>query len=168
MLWVSDIVQSTQLLEALGDARAHELFRMHNRVIRSRLRAHRGEEIQHTGDGLIAAFPRSEPAIRCAIAVQQELAKHNRDNPDTSFAVRIGIHAGRPLADEGRLFGVAVHTAFRICDQADGGEVIVSQEVVDDSRDSELVYRDLGEASLRGLSEGLRLYRVVWENDGTG
>ena len=52
------------------------------------------------------------------MAIQKALARHNREQPTNAIHVRIGINAGEPISTEGRLFGTAVHRAFRICARA--------------------------------------------------
>ncbi len=42
-----------------GDAKALHLLHVHNALTRNSLNAHRGREIKHTGDGIMASFHRS-------------------------------------------------------------------------------------------------------------
>jgi len=48
----TDIEGSTTLTQRLGDAKAQEVLRTHNRIVRDALKAHSGSEIKHTGDGI--------------------------------------------------------------------------------------------------------------------
>jgi class 3 adenylate cyclase len=106
------------LIQRWGDEQAHEIIRRHNAIIRACLRVYHGAEITHTGDGVEAAFTSASSAVECAMAIQQAFAKHKQEHPSQSMHVRIGINAGEAIVTEGRLFGTAVHTAFRICDRA--------------------------------------------------
>ena len=86
----------------LGDVQGQALIREHNAVVREELARHGGSEVQHTGDGFIATFPGADAAISCAVDVQRSLG----DRPASGVAVRVGIHAGDILFEEGRLVGL--------------------------------------------------------------
>jgi class 3 adenylate cyclase len=165
IILVSDVVSSGDLIRRAGDARAHELIRMHNNFIRRSLASHEGMEIAHTGDGIEAAFSSASRAVECAIAIQKEFAQHNRANPAESMHVRIGINAGEPIPTEGRLFGTAVHAAFGICARAQPGEILVSEVVhqLVAGKGFGLIAR--GRVELKGLGR-VRVHRVAWEQDG--
>ena len=165
IILVSDVVSSGDLIRRAGDARAHELIRMHNNFIRRSLASHEGMEIAHTGDGIEAAFSSASRAVECAIAIQKEFARHNRENPAESMHVRIGINAGEPIPTEGRLFGTAVHAAFGICARAQPGEILVSEVVhqLVAGKGFGLIAR--GRVELKGLGR-VRVHRVAWEEDG--
>ena len=60
----TDIVGSTEMTARLGDAAALELVRVHDALVRRGLAAHRGREVKHTGDGIMAAF--DDVPTRCA------------------------------------------------------------------------------------------------------
>jgi class 3 adenylate cyclase/tetratricopeptide (TPR) repeat protein len=162
---VSDVVSSGDLIRRSGDARAHELIRIHNTFIRRALAAHNGMEIAHTGDGIEAAFSSASRAVECAIAIQKAFATHNRGNQAESMHVRIGINAGEPIPTEGRLFGTAVHAAFGICARAQPGEILVSEVVhqLVAGKGFGLVSR--GRVELKGLGR-VRVHSVAWEEDG--
>jgi class 3 adenylate cyclase/tetratricopeptide (TPR) repeat protein len=166
IILVSDVVASGELIRRTGDARAHELIRMHNTFIRRCLASHDGAEVAHTGDGIEAAFSSASRAVECAIAIQKAFAKHNRENEAESMFVRIGINAGEPIPTEGRLFGTAVHAAFGICARAQPAEILVSEVVhqLVAGKGFELAGR--GRVELKGLGR-VRVYGVAWEEDET-
>ena len=55
----TDIVTSTDLVGLIGDEAWGELLRWHDRELRSAFANHRGEEVNHTGDGFFVAFERA-------------------------------------------------------------------------------------------------------------
>ncbi len=57
----TDIVKSTNLVEALGDTAWVDLIRWHDQTLRSLFARHGGEEIDHTGDGFFAEAKDSLP-----------------------------------------------------------------------------------------------------------
>jgi class 3 adenylate cyclase/tetratricopeptide (TPR) repeat protein len=158
----TDMQGSTEMYQRLGDARAAEVVRLHNAIIRDCLHAHGGTELHHTGDGVMAAFRSASNAIRCAIAVQRSLAEHNQSRPDTPVHVRIGLNAGEPLAQEGSLYGAAVNAAARICAHARPGQVLVADVVRQLVTGQSFSFVDRGRVTLKGFAERFRLYEVIW------
>ncbi|MCI0831182.1 MAG: alpha/beta hydrolase, partial [Chloroflexi bacterium] len=67
----TDMENSTALTQRLGDAEAQKLVRRHNTVVRNALKEHRGNEVKHTGDGIMASFPVASGALACAVAIQR-------------------------------------------------------------------------------------------------
>ena len=54
----TDIVGSTNLVEALGDEAWETMLRWHNTALREVFAAHNGDEISTTGDGFFVSFAR--------------------------------------------------------------------------------------------------------------
>src|SRR5881394_3067384 len=77
----TDVANSTALTQSLGDAAALAILGMHDTIVRDALSALGGREIKHTGDGIMASFVSAASAVRCAIQIQRELAKHAETNP---------------------------------------------------------------------------------------
>jgi class 3 adenylate cyclase/DNA-binding CsgD family transcriptional regulator len=163
IIFVTDMEGSTGLIQRWGDEQAHEIMRRHNVIIRDCLRLYHGAEITHTGDGIEAAFTSASSAVECAIAIQQAFAKHNQEHPSQSMHVRIGLNAGEPIVTEGRLFGTAVHTAFRICDRAQPGQILISDVIHRLIAGKDFICADRGRVVLKGFPGRLRLYEVQWQ-----
>jgi class 3 adenylate cyclase/predicted negative regulator of RcsB-dependent stress response len=160
-LFVSDIANSSELIQRLGDEEAQRVIHEHNRAVRTALRRHHGVELQHTGDGFIAAFDGAAGALRCAVELQQALDARRLGPPDAPLRIRVGLHLGEPLLEEGRLFGVSMHTAARICASCQPGEVRASREVWQSgAAGSGCKAEDLGPVALKGLFEPVSLHRV--------
>jgi pimeloyl-ACP methyl ester carboxylesterase len=73
----TDVEGSTALTQRLGDAKAREVLREHERITREALRAHGGAEVKTMGDGFMASFSSATRALECAIAMQRAFAEHN-------------------------------------------------------------------------------------------
>jgi len=157
----TDIEGSTALTERLGDARAQELRRAHDAIVREALKGCSGSETKHTGDGIMASFPSASRAIECAVAVQRAIAERG----DTTLRVRIGLNAGEPVAEESDLFGTAVNLARRICDKAEPGQILVSDVVHQLAAGKGFTFADNGEAALKGFEKPVRLHEVRWRDD---
>ncbi len=156
----TDMEGSTSLPQRVGDAKAQEVLRTHNRIVREALQAHDGSEIKHTGDGIMASFQSASGAIDCAVDIQRALDSRNEANPDTPLRVRIGLNAGEPVAEGDDLFGTAVQLASRIAARAEPGQVLVSDVVRQLAAGKEFLFSDEGDVVLRGFEDPVRLYGV--------
>jgi class 3 adenylate cyclase len=161
----TDVEGSTSLTQRLGDAKARDLLRTHERIVREALRSHGGSEVKTMGDGFMASFSSATRALECAIAVQRAFARHN-ESAEEPIRVRIGLNAGEPIAEEEDLFGTAVILAARIAAKAEGGEILASDVVRQLVAGKGFLFADRGEATLRGFGEQVRLYEVKWKEPG--
>jgi class 3 adenylate cyclase len=160
----TDLASSTALTQRLGDAKAQELVRAHNAIVREALASCGGTEIKHTGDGIMASFGSASGALECAIAIQRgvEGRRSKVEGTDGDLAVKIGLNAGEPVAEESDLFGTAVQLARRVCDQAGDGEILVSDVVRQLAAGKDFLFSDRGVADLKGFDEPVRLFEVRW------
>lgn len=125
----TDIVRSTDLVEAIGDAAWGRLRDWHDRTIRRVIEIHRGEEVDHAGDGFFVVFNSPDDALACAVEIQRSLAEQRREH---GFApsVRIGLHAGELIQSASGYGGRSVHLAARIAALAEGDEIVASADVL--------------------------------------
>ncbi len=156
----TDLTSSTALTQRLGDAKAQELVRAHNTIVREALAAQGGTEIKHTGDGIMASFPTASGALECAVAIQRDVALQG----ESDLAVHIGLNAGEPVAEERDLFGTSVQLARRICDHAQAGQILASNVVRELAAGKGFLFSDMGEVVPKGFEEPVRLYEVRWRD----
>jgi class 3 adenylate cyclase len=156
----TDIVRSTQLIEAIGDEAWADLVRWHDQTLRALFAAHGGEEVDHAGDGFFVAFTASRQALECAVAIQRSLFEHRRAQ-GFSPQVRIGLHAA-PAQREGAAYrGKGVHTAARIAALAEAGEIVASRDTVESAPPGTTLSAPRS-ATLKGLSEPLDIVTLGW------
>ena len=157
----TDVEGSTALTQRLGDAKARDLLREHERVVRDALKAHGGSEVKTMGDGFMASFSSATKALQCAIAIQSAFAERN-ESAEEAIHVRIGLNAGEPIAEDEDLFGTAVNMAARICAKADGGQILAPIVVRELVAGKGFLFSDRGETEMRGFEDPVRLYEVRW------
>lgn len=160
----SDIENSTAIYDRMGNARAQELVRVHNSIVRAQLAAHHGREVKSMGDGFMIVFQSARRALDCAVAIQRAFAQHAREHPQFPIRVRIGLHVGEAIKESDDFFGTAVITAARIGSMAEGGEVLVSSVFKGVVAGAGNVPFDAGrEVMLKGLSGMHRVHRALWK-----
>jgi class 3 adenylate cyclase len=157
----TDVEGSTALTQRLGDAKARELLREHERIVREALKAHGGAEVKTMGDGFMASFSSATRALECAIAMQRAFAERN-ESAEEPIRVRVGLNAGEPIVEEKDLFGTAVNLSARICAHAEAGQILAPIVVRELAAGKQFMFADLGETELRGFEDPVRLYEVRW------
>src|SRR4051812_8939265 len=156
-----DVEGSTALTTHVGDEAARKVLTETKRIVRDRVEALGGREIDAVGDAMMMTFPSTRAAIAGAMAVQEELAA--RERHEETLRVRIGLNVGEVLERDGHPFGAAVNAGARVMSYADGGEILVS-EIVRNLAGTVpgVTYKDRGRHEFKGWDERWRLYQVVW------
>jgi class 3 adenylate cyclase len=156
----TDLVGSTALISTLGDVGAKNLVLDLDASVRAELAKLGGTAVDHTGDGIMASFHSPRDAIACAISIQRSIAA--REHRETPVQIRIGLAAGEPITEDGRLFGAAVNLASRICAACGDGAIWVTSGVRELALGKGFTFVERGEATLKGFDEPIRLYEVPW------
>ena len=160
----TDIVGSTSLTRKMGDEAAMKVLRVHDSIVRQGLDETGGREIKHLGDGIMASFVSAAAAVKCATRIQQEIKKHAEENEANAFQLRVGIAAGEPVEHHDDLFGCTVQLAARLCAHAHPEEILVSNVVAELCEGKMLPFQNLGEISLKGFEQPVRIHAVAWTN----
>ena len=154
----TDIVGSTNLVEALGDAAWENLLDWHDNTLRKLFEGHCGEEVKQVGDGFFVAFDNPFEAVECAVAIQRRLESHRRSN---GFApqVRIGLHSVEATRRGSDYGGKGVHEAARVGALAQGGEILASMDVIDIAK-ARFPVSEPRSVELKGVSEKMLVASV--------
>jgi len=158
----TDLVASTHVRQVLGDERADELRRAHDRILREAITSRGGTEVKGTGDGLMVTFAAAAEAVSAAVDMQRGLLRLTRRSP-VPVAIRIGISAGDVAWEDGDCFGTPVVEANRLCNAAEPGAILASEVVrlLAGSRGGH-VFRPVGALELKGLDLPLAAAEVEW------
>jgi class 3 adenylate cyclase len=148
-----DVVESTEILERIGDAAWRDLLAQHHETIQLELDRYRGREVDRAGDGLLALFDGPARAVECAAAIARRARA-------IGLEVRAGLHTGEVELVTGGVRGVAVHVASRIATLASGGEILVSATTRELAAGSHLSFTSRGTHRLRGLAEERELFAL--------
>ncbi len=172
VLVMTDLVDSTRLIEWLGDSRAFDVAARHDRVARDLLARHNGLEIDKS-DGFLLLFERPADAVAHALAYHQALVRLSQDE-GVELQARVGIHLGevflrrngtrdvargaKPLEVE----GIAKPTAARVMGLAEGRQTLASRGVFDLARRA-AIHGELADPELRWLAHGSYLFQGIDE-----
>ena len=163
----ADVVGSTRLYELLGDHQARDMILNCVGLMRDATERNRGTVIKTIGDEILAIFPTANDAVNAAGEMQQDIGAH----PELSVqgqhvAIRIGCHYGPVVLENKDIFGSSVHTANRMTSQAKAGQIILTAGTVHRlSPEWRAVTRQIDVTAVRGRSEEIELFEVLWQQE---
>ena len=164
----ADVVGYSRLMHD-DEERTLATLTAHRAVIDELIAKGRGQIAGTAGDSVLAEFPSVVDALRCAVAIQQALAKANKPLPaKEQMLFRIGINVGDVMVKDGDIFGDGVNVAARLEGIAEPGGICVTRGVRDHLRDRmEFEFEDLGEHRVKNISRPVRVFRVGFDPDAT-
>jgi len=115
--------------------------------------SHQGRIVKMTGDGMLATFEGPARAIRCALAIRDQVRP-------LGIEVRAGLHTGEIEIRGEDVGGIAVHIGQRVSAVALRNEVLVSRTVVDLVAGSGIEFEDRGAHELKGVPDKWKLFAV--------
>ena len=153
-LLFTDIEASTRQWEESAEMSAR--VEHHFDVLRAAVGAAGGSVFATMGDGIAAAFPSVDGAVRAAVAAQRTM-------PSTGLSVRMGVHTGEVERIGHDYRGRAVNRAARIMAAGHGGQILVSDvaAALVRSGPNPVSLVDLGVHRLRDLTEPERIWQVT-------
>ena len=158
----TDIERSTRLWET-EPARMADALARHDRLCRECVEHHGGHLLKMVGDGLHAVFADPAAAVAATVELQRGMAGIAADC-GLLFKVRCGVHAGTAQERDGDYFGSDVNRAARIMAAAHGGQILVSQAIVEQTQarlSGGVTLLNLGRVRLRDLSAPLDVWQVT-------
>lgn len=155
----TDFCGSTELTQQLGDRGFLRILHEHDAIVRDALRTHGGNEVKHTGDGIMASFLSVTAAVDSAIGIQRSLQERNQ-TAETPIHLRIGISVGEPVTDANDLFGATVQLSARLCQVASRGGVAVSNAVRELCIGKSFRFDAMGDFELKGFADPVPVFEV--------
>lgn len=163
----SDIEDSTALNHELGDRAWVQLLAKHDRLVTKAVEEHGGHVVKTQGDGFMVAFGPPIDAVRAAVDVQRAIAGLRQRSRLASVRVRIGAHRGSTVHRHNDLFGQNVAHAARVAAEADGGQVLVSDTVLEglaaELEAGEVSVAESREVELKGIPGAQQVHVLAWE-----
>jgi serine/threonine-protein kinase len=178
-LLLTDLVDSTKLVEEQGDRKAAEIGARHDRFARDLLAQHGGLEIDKT-DGFLFIFERPIDAVRYALAYHDALDQLSREIA-VPLKARAGIHTGEVVLHENapddvargakpiEVEGLAKPVAARVMSLAQGRQTLLTRTAFDLARrasvgeaslNEKIAWLDHGPYRFKGVTEPLDVCEV--------
>jgi len=164
----TDIKGSTKYFETYGDIEGRALIETHNRMLFPIISAHGGKVIKTIGDAIMAMFEKPDQAVLAGMEMQKALAEYNKtqDQKHKAIHIRIGLNYGPAVVESADVFGDAVNVAARVESKCEPDQVLISESLYQEVRQSEdILCRLFGEVEVKGKSEPVKLYRVIWSEE---
>ena len=160
----SDIESSTQRATSMGDASWMKVLSAHNGIIKRHVDQWQGTIVKNQGDGFMLTFGGARRALRAMIGVQQDLQQFAEENPEQGVRVRVGVHTGEVIAEDGDIFGKHVMLAARVGGIAEGGQILVSSLVKEiAAARGDLQFGEPVVVALKGIEGDHTVYPLIWE-----
>ncbi len=145
-----DLTGFTRYTEEEGDEEALDMIERFIDTVEATLPSE-ATIVKTIGDEVMVVSP--EPATLTEWAVGFLALFQERPQP------RVGIHRGAAVFRDGDYFGGDVNLAHRVVSRALGGEVLVTEAVVEAIDESDFLHFDaIGEVVLKGFPEPISLY----------
>jgi adenylate cyclase len=127
-LLFTDLVGFSSWALKTGDAAAVELLREVGEAVEGAVLADGGRIVKRLGDGVMATFLTAQAGLQAALSAQDSVCQIQVAGYTPEM--RCGVHFGRPRKLGGDYLGVDVNIAARVADAAKGGQVLVSDPVL--------------------------------------
>src|SRR3954454_9521281 len=134
----SDLKDSTELYERVGDLVAFDLVNEHFTLLQDIIASERGAVVKTIGDAVMATFETPDRAMAAAIRMREAMSTLGAERQHQSLRLKMGIHEGSCLAvtlnAQQDYFGQTVNIASRVQGLAASRSIVVTESVVEDAR----------------------------------
>ena len=120
----TDIVGYTAIMQQ-SEVQALTIIRRYTIVLKQAVGEHGGEVLNDYGDGSLCVFSSASEAMHCALEMQMQL------QTEPAVPLRIGLHIGEILFENGKILGDGVNIASRIQSIGKGNSILFSEEMHD-------------------------------------
>lgn len=163
----ADVAGSTRLFETKGDVEARRLCSMVLDALSVICQQYGGRVIKTIGDEIMCTIPTALDGLLAARDMQRKMARDINFVRD-SLAVRIGLHYGPALEENGDVYGDAVNTAARMASLAKREQIVTTASTVSDVGAKAPETRGLGRARVSGKLLPIEIVDVIWQEDTSG
>jgi adenylate cyclase len=118
----TDIIGSTAIMQK-DEQMAVSVNKRYVAALKESVSLYDGEILNDYGDGSLCVFGSAIHAVRCAISIQKTLQS------EPSVPLRIGLHIGEVLLEDGKVFGDGVNVASRIQSLGIANSILFSSEI---------------------------------------
>jgi class 3 adenylate cyclase len=162
----ADLRGSTGLFESLGNAEATGLVTQCVAALVPAVAQRGGHVVKTLGDGLMAVFDASAPALKAAAQMHEALAivaargvAAGGSAALRALTLQVAIARGEVVELDGDCFGDAVNVAARLLDHAGDSETLITAAVLEGLAAAQRrQFRSLDQITLRGRVEPVSVF----------
>jgi class 3 adenylate cyclase len=165
----SDLKDSTELYDRVGDLVAFDLVNEHFRLLQEIIASERGAVVKTIGDAVMATFETPDRAIAAAIRMREAMSDLGAERQHQSLRLKMGIHEGSCLAvtlnAQQDYFGQTVNIASRVQGLAASRSIVVTEQVVENA-DARALLESNGlkptprSVALTGIADKVSIYEI--------
>jgi class 3 adenylate cyclase len=165
----SDLKDSTELYERVGDLVAFDLVNEHFRLLQEIVASERGAVVKTIGDAIMATFETPDRAIAAALRMREAMSDLGAERQHQSLSLKMGIHEGPCLAvtlnAQQDYFGQTVNVASRVQGLAASRSIVVTESVVENAHARALLETNglkpaLRRVALSGIADKVSIYEI--------
>ena len=150
----ADIAGFSALTEAHGDEEAAALAAAFSAAARAEVPPDIGAQVKTIGDAVMLRIVKPADAILLGLRLVEGVL-----NDHGAPAVRVGLHYGTAIEQDGDYFGASVNLAARVSELAAGGEVLVTGATAARVPELEGVfYESRGRRELKNIREAVEIF----------
>jgi class 3 adenylate cyclase len=165
----SDLKDSTELYERVGDLVAFDLVNEHFRLLQEIIASERGAIVKTIGDAVMATFETPDRAIAAALRMREAMSDLGAERQHQSLRLKMGIHEGSCLAvtlnAQQDYFGQTVNIASRVQGVAASRSIMVTESVLENAHARALLETNglkptLRRVALSGIADKVSVYEI--------
>jgi len=166
----ADVVGYSRLMGADEEGTLRALNAYIDLAFKPRIAEWNGRIFKTTGDGVLVKFSSVVDAVRCAVAIQADVAARNEALSERRrMDFRMGVTLGDVILQGDDVFGDGVNVAARLEGLAGPGEVCISRAARDQIRDKvDYGLEDWGEVQVKNIPRPVRVFRVLTSAEDAG
>ena len=161
----ADVVGSTALYEALGDARAREIVADCLDTLKSHLSEHHGRLIAEVGDEVMALFSDPTEAASAASDIHAALNEKYAQDDERNIRLRIGLHYGPVPTSSQLLMSETTKIATWAASKAKPEQTLATRALIDElPRLYRAVARYVDDETWDFISlEHVEVHEIIWD-----
>jgi adenylate cyclase len=161
----ADVSGSTKLFETRGDVEARRIIAAVLTALTEVCNRHGGRVIKTIGDEIMCTFPAAMQGVLASCDMQKRVM-HDMSFVKDNIGIRIGLHHGDALIEDGDVFGDSVNTAARMASLAKREQIVTTATTLKGLTNAgNIRSRSLGRARVSGKLLPIEIVDIIWQED---